>query len=413
MSERVVVTGLGAVTPLGIGVGPMWSSLLEGKSGASPITLFDAARFATRFACEVKNWDPSAFMDKKRTREMDRFSQFAFAAARMAVEDAGLELAEAEQRRAGCLLGVGMGGLVTLGDVEHTLQHKGPERLSPYSIPRILGNLAAGQISIAHGLRGPTYSTTSACATGAHAIGEALEWIRRGRADVMLAGGAEAAVTPVGIGGFQAMHALSRRNEAPELASRPFDRGRDGFVCGEGSGVLVLESLTRAKRRGARIHAELTGYGASSDAFHITNPPPDGDGCQAAMRDALADARIAVDQVSYLNAHATSTGAGDRAEARGIAAVFGERVRDGGLWISSTKSMTGHLLGAAGAVEAIISVLAISTGRVPPTINLDDPDPECPIDVVGGQARTRRLEHVLSNAFGFGGTNATLVFSAV
>ena len=316
--ERVVVTGMGAVTPLGNDLGSSWASLVAGRSGAAPITLFDASSFAVRFACEVKSWDASRFVERKKLKEMDHFTEFAMAAAKMAVDDAALSLAEHEEERAGCFIGVGLGGLAALEAAAKTLFEKGPAKLSPYTIPRIIANLAAGQVSIAHRLRGPSYAVTSACATGAHAIGEAAEWIRRGRADVMVAGGAESTITPIGIGGFQAMHALSRRNDAPERASRPFDRARDGFVCGEGSGALVLESLTRARRRGARIYAELTGYGASSDAFHITGPASEGEGCQRAMRMALEDAGLAADAIDHLNAHATSTSIGDKAESDGF-----------------------------------------------------------------------------------------------
>jgi len=409
--ERVVVTGMGAVTPLGNDLGSSWASLVAGRSGAAPITLFDASSFAVRFACEVKSWDASRFVERKKLKEMDRFTEFAMAAAKMAVDDAALSLAEHEEERAGCFIGVGLGGLAALEAAAKTLFEKGPAKLSPYTIPRIIANLAAGQVSIAHRLRGPSYAVTSACATGAHAIGEAAEWIRRGRADVMVAGGAESTITPIGIGGFQAMHALSRRNDAPERASRPFDRARDGFVCGEGSGALVLESLTRARRRGARIYAELTGYGASSDAFHITGPASEGEGCQRAMRMALEDAGLAADAIDHLNAHATSTSIGDKAESDGILHVFGAHARDGKLAVSATKSMTGHLLGAAGAVEAIFTVLAIHTGVIPPTLNVDEQDPECPLDVVPNVARARTVHHAMSNGFGFGGTNATLVFS--
>ncbi|WP_394830255.1 beta-ketoacyl-ACP synthase II [Pendulispora rubella] len=409
--ERVVVTGMGAVTPLGHDVASTWSSLVAGCSGAAPIALFDASSFGIRFACEVKAWDPTPFIARKKLKELDRFTEFALAAAAMAIEDASLSLAAHEEERAGCFIGVGLGGLASLETAAKTLFEKGPSKLSPYTIPRIIANLAAGQVSIAHGLRGPSFATTSACATGAHAIGEAAEWIRRGSADVMVAGGAESTITPIGIGGFQAMHALSRRNDAPERASRPFDCARDGFVCGEGGGVVVLESLTRARRRGARIYAELSGYGASSDAFHITGPAPEGEGCQRAMRMALDDAGLSPDAIDHLNAHATSTSVGDKAESDGILHVFGAHARDGKLAVSATKSMTGHLLGAAGAVEAIFTVLAIREGVMPPTINVEEQDPECPLDIVPNVARAGVVRHAMSNGFGFGGTNATLVFS--
>jgi len=410
--ERVVITGIGLVTPLAIGRDESWKALLAGKSGIAPITLFDASQFRVRFAGEVKSWDPLAFMEKKKLKEMDRFAQLAVGAAKMAVDDAGLELAtDEEKNRAGCFIGSGIGGLFTLEEAKRTLMEKGPGRLSPYSIPGLIANMAAGQVSMAHGLRGPSYCNTSACSSGAHALGEAAEWIRRGRADVMVAGGAEATVTPVGIGSFAAMMALSKRNEEPEKASRPWDKGRDGFVCGEGSAVMVLETLARAKKRGARVYAEITGYGASSDAYHLTQPAPNGEGAQRSMRMALDDARIAPDQVDYVNAHGTSTPVGDVEETRALEAVFGDHARSKKLWVSSTKSMTGHLLGAAGALESAICALAIRDGKVPPTINLDDPDPECNLDYVPHESRDRKLRHVVNNSFGFGGTNCSLVFS--
>jgi 3-oxoacyl-[acyl-carrier-protein] synthase II len=308
---------------------------------------------------------------------------------------------------------VGIGGLFTLEKTKETLMTKGPTKVSPYSIPGIIANLAAGQVSIAHRLRGPSYCTTSACSSGAHAIGEATEWIRRGRCDVMLAGGAEATITPVGIAGFEAMHALSKRNDDPPHASRPFDKGRDGFVCGEGSGMLVLESLTRAKARGARLYAEVIGYGASSDAYHLTQPAPNGEGAQRAMRMALEDAKLAPEAIDYINAHGTSTQMGDVEESTAIGAVFGAHATDKKLWVSSTKSMMGHLLGASGAVETAICALTIVDGRVAPTINLVDQDPRCPLECVANTARERRVRRAMNNSFGFGGTNCTLVLSRV
>jgi 3-oxoacyl-[acyl-carrier-protein] synthase II len=410
--ERVVITGIGLVTPVGIGRDESWRALLAGKSGIAPITLFDASQFRARIAGEVKAFDPLRWLDKKKVREMDRFAQFAIAAAKIAVDDASLVLAtDEEKNRAGCFIGSGIGGLATLEEAKRTLLEKGPGRLSPYSIPGLIANMAAGQVSMAHGLRGPSYCNTSACSSGAHAVGEATEWIRRGRADVMVAGGAEATVTPVGIGSFAAMMALSKRNDAPEKASRPWDKGRDGFVCGEGSAVMILESLARAKKRGAKIYAEVTGYGASSDAYHLTQPAPNGEGAQRSMRMALDDARIAPDQVDYVNAHGTSTPVGDVEEARAIEGVFGEHARSKKLWVSSTKSMTGHLLGAAGALESAVCALAVAEGKVPPTINLDDPDPQCNLDFVPHEARDRKLRHVVNNSFGFGGTNCSLVLS--
>jgi 3-oxoacyl-[acyl-carrier-protein] synthase II len=413
--ERVVITGLGLVTPVGIGTLETWRALLAGESGIAPITHFDASAFRVRFAGEVKGWEPTRFIDKKKLKEMDRFCEFALGAAALAFEDAKLELAEEERDEAGCFIGVGIGGLFTLEKTKQTLMEKGPQKISPYSIPGIIANLAAGQVSMAWGLRGPSYCTTSACSSGAHAIGEAAEWIRRGRAKVMIAGGAEATVTPVGIGGFEAMYALSRRNDDPKTASRPFDKGRDGFVAGEGSGVLVLESLSHARKRGAKIYAEITGYGASSDANHLTQPAPGGEGAQRAMRMALKDASVSPDQVDYINAHGTSTPVGDIAESEAIATVFGEHALSGAvdkkLWVSSTKSMMGHLLGAAGAVETAICALAMSEGKIPPTINLHDQDPKCVLDYVANTARERRLRHALNNSFGFGGTNCSLLLS--
>ena len=409
--ERVVITGIGLVTPLGIGTQESWRALLSGESGIDKITLFDPAAFRVRFAGEVKGWDGTRFVPKKKLKEMDRFTQFAVGAATLAFADAQLELSDEDRDEAGCFIGVGLGGLETLERTKQTLMEKGPSKVSPYSIPGIIANLAAGQVSIAFGLRGPSYCTTSACSSGAHAIGEAVEWIRRGRVQVMVAGGSEATITPVGIGGFEAMMALSKRNDEPKRASRPFAKGRDGFVCGEGSGVLILESLTHAKKRGARIYAEITGYGASSDGHHITHPAPNAEGAQRAMRMALKDAKVSPDDVDYINAHGTSTPVGDAEESRGIAGVFGANATDKKLWISSTKSMIGHLLGAAGAVESGIVALTIGEGRVAPTINLEDPDPECPLDYVANTARERRVRHALNNSFGFGGTNCSLLFS--
>jgi 3-oxoacyl-[acyl-carrier-protein] synthase II len=415
--NRVVITGIGLITPVAIGRVESWEALLAGKSGAGPITLFDASQFRVRFACEVKGWDGTRFIEKKKLKEMDRFSEFACGAATMAIQDAGLELTDEERNEAGCFIGVGIGGLFTLEKTKQTLLEKGPQKISPYAIPGIIANLAAGQVSMMHGLKGPSYCNTSACSSGAHALGEAFEWIRRGRAQVMVAGGAEATVTPVGIGGFEAMFALSRRNEEPEKASRPFDKGRDGFVCGEGSGILVLESLERAKKRGAKIYAELTGYGASSDANHLTQPAPHGEGAQRSMRMALKDAQVSPDQIDYLNAHGTSTPVGDIAETEAMMAVFGDHATSSAhgsanqLWVSSTKSMMGHLLGAAGAVESAICALAIAEGKIPPTINLTDPDPQCTLDYVPLTARERTVKHALNNSFGFGGTNASLCFS--
>jgi 3-oxoacyl-[acyl-carrier-protein] synthase II len=409
--ERVVITGIGLVTPVAVGTAETWHALLGGESGIGPITQFDCSAFRVRIAGEVKGWEPTRWIEKKKLKEMDRFTEFALGAAAMAVADAKLELNDEERNRAGCFVGVGLGGLFTLEKTKETLMAKGPTKVSPYSIPGIIANLAAGQVSIAWGLRGPSYCTTSACSSGAHAIGEAAEWIKRGRCDVMVAGGAEATVTPVGISGFEAMFALSKRNDDPTHASRPFDKGRDGFVCGEGSGILVLESLTRAKKRGARIYAELTGYGASSDAHHLTQPAPDGEGAQRSMRMALEDAKLPPDAVDYVNAHGTSTQVGDIEESKAIASVFGAHATSKKLAVSSTKSMMGHLLGAAGAVETAVCALTIAEGRIAPTANLVDQDPQCPLDYVPNTMREQRVRNAMNNSFGFGGTNCTLVLS--
>jgi 3-oxoacyl-[acyl-carrier-protein] synthase II len=413
--ERVVVTGIGIVSPVGIGTRETWDALLNGKSGIAPITLFDTTQYRVKIAGEVKNYDPLRFIEKKKLKELDRFDEFAMGAAHFAFEDAKLDLSDEERDEAGCFIGVGLGGLMSLEKTKEVILTKGAGKVSPYAIPTIIANLAAGQISMKYGLRGPSYCTTSACSSGAHALGEATEWIRRGKAQIMVAGGAEATVTPVGIGGFEAMFALSKRNDDPTHASRPFDKDRDGFVCGEGSAVLILESLTRAKRRGARIYAEITGYGATSDAHHLTQPAPRGEGGQRSMKMALKDARINTTDVDYVNMHGTSTPAGDIAESQGIEAVFGDwalnvSARDH-LWASSTKSMMGHLLGAAGAVESAVCALALAEGKIPPTVNLQNQDPECKLDYVANTARERRLRHAVNNSFGFGGTNCSLVLS--
>jgi 3-oxoacyl-[acyl-carrier-protein] synthase II len=382
---------------------------VKGESGVGPITLFDAEAFATRIAAEVKGFEPAEFMERKKIKEVGRFIPFAMGATKMALDQASLDLTDEERERAGVFIGVGLGGLENLERCTLTLEHKGPGKVSPYFIPSLIANMAAGQVSIAFGLRGPTLSHTSACSSSAHAIGEALRWMQRGEADVIIAGGAEATISPIVIAGFAAMFALSRRNDDPQTASRPRDRGRDGFVCGEGAGTLVLETLARARKRGARILAEVTGYAATSDAYHITKPSPNGAGGARAMRLALKDAKLAPDQIDYINAHGTSTPAGDTEESKAIAEVFGAHALDRKLWVSSTKSMMGHLLGAAGAVEAGVCLKAIETGIVPPTANLVDQDPDCVLDFVPQKACERRVRRALSNSFGFGGTNACLV----
>jgi 3-oxoacyl-[acyl-carrier-protein] synthase II len=408
----VVITGIGLVTPLGDQVEAVFAALLRGQSGVRTLTAFDTTGFRCRIAAEVLGWDPSALIDRRKRKEMDRFSEFGVVAAVHAARDAGLELTDVERDQAGCYIGVGLGGLATLERTKQTLLERGAGRVSPYTVPAMISNLAAGQVTIALGLRGPSFSVTSACATGAHAIGEAADRIRAGRCEVMIAGGAEACITPVGVAGFEAMMSLSRRNDEPSRASRPWDRGRDGFVIAEGAAVLVLESEERARRRGARVYAEVTGYGATSDAYHITHPAPAAEGAQRAMRGALADAGVAPADVGYLNAHATSTPAGDIEEARAIVAVFGAHATSsGGLWVSSTKSMTGHLLGAAGALETAVCALVVSSGDVPPTVNLEQPEPDLRLDCVPLAARQRPTRHALNNAFGFGGTNASLLLS--
>lgn len=412
-NDRIVITGVGMVTPCGVGVDDTWRSLLAGRSGIGPITAFDAGEFAVRIAGEVRGWDPQEYVSKKKRKELGRFGEFAIAAAKMAVSDAQLELTDEERERAACIVGVGMGGLEGIERVHDVLQTKGPSKVSPYAIPSIALNMGAGQITMELDLRGPSYCTASACASGAHAIGEAAALVRSGRASVAIAGGAEATITPIGIAGFQAMFALSRRNDEPAKACRPFDRNRDGFVASEGSAIVVLERLSRARQRGARVYAEVAGYGNSSDAFHPVQPAPDGRGAMAAMRGAVDDARLALRQIDYINAHGTATPQGDALECKAILSLFGEHASSRRLWVSSTKSMTGHMLGAAGAAEAVIAALVCDRGVVPPTINVDDQDPECAVDIVACEPRERAVRHVMSNSFGFGGTNVSLVLSRV
>ncbi len=410
--RRVVVTGLGIVCPVGIGVDESWRGIVAGKSGIGPITQFDASSFPTRIAGEVKDFQVEKYMDKKEMRRNDRFIHFAMAAGTMAMADSGLDMSKEDPERIGAVIGSGLGGLSTMEEVHSILLQKGVRKISPFFIPALIVNLAPGQLALKYGLKGPNYSPVSACATSNHSIGDALMLIERGMADVMLTGGAEATITPLGIGGFCAARALSERNDAPEKASRPFDKHRDGFVSGEGSGILVVEEYERAKKRGAKIYCELAGYGATADAYHITTPSPGGEGGARAMKMALADAGLNPEQVGYVNTHGTSTPAGDPAECQAVKKVFGEYAKKG-LAISSTKSMTGHLLGAAGGVEAVFSILALTTGVLPPTINVEEQDPECDLDVVPNVAREKRVNAVLSNSFGFGGTNAVLCFKRV
>jgi 3-oxoacyl-[acyl-carrier-protein] synthase II len=409
--ERVVITGIGLVTPNGIGNAETWRSVLAAESGIGPITLFDASKFAVRFAGEVKGFVPEQYIPRKKLREMGRFAHLSIAASELCLKDSAIELTDEVRDMCGTFVGVGLGGLEHFYQHAITLHEKGPSKVSPYFIPTVIANLAAGQVAIAFGLRGPSYCNTSACASSAHAVGEAFEWIRHGRTHIMLAGGAESTITGLGIGGFSAMFALSRRNDDPTRASRPWDRGRDGFVCGEGAASLLMESLSHAKKRGAKIYAEVVGYGASCDAYHITKPAPEGDGAQRAMRMALGDAKLAPTDIDYINAHGTSTQQGDIEETRAVVKVFGDHATSKKLWVSSTKSVMGHLLGGAGAVEAALSALAVHESKVPPTANLEDQDPACVLDCVPLVARDRSMRHVMSNSFGFGGTNVSLVIS--
>ena len=405
--RRVVVTGLGAVTPVGNDVAATWRALLEGKSGAGPITKFDPERFAVRFACEVKAFDPLQYMDRKEVKRSDLFTQYAVAAAVQAMHDAGLDNgAHYDPDRLGVIIASGIGGLKTFEDQHDNFRERGPDKVSAFFIPMFISDIAAGIVSMQFNARGPNYATVSACASSAHAVGEAFRTIQYGDADLMIAGGAEATVSPMAISGFANMKALSERNDDPATASRPFDATRDGFVMGEGSAAVVLEELEHARKRGAAIHAEIVGYGATADAHHITAPAPEGEGAQRAMRRALSDASLTPEDVRYVNAHGTSTPANDLNETRAIKAVFDEAVQ--GLNVSSTKSCTGHMLGASGAVEFLVSTLAVREGRIPPTINYRTPDPECDLDYTPNTAVTRDVAAALSNSFGFGGHNVTL-----
>jgi 3-oxoacyl-[acyl-carrier-protein] synthase II len=408
MEQRVVITGLGAVSPLGLGVEKLWEGLIQGQSGIAPITLFDTTEYGTRFAGEVKDFDPAVFIaDKREIKRMDRFVQFAAAASYMAVQDAGLTINEENGERVGVLIGSGIGGTWTWEANHRNLVEKGPNRVSPLFIPMMIGDMASGHVSILLGAKGPNSNIATACATSTHAIGDAMEIIKRGDAEVMIAGGAEAAVSPLSVAGFCALRALSTRNDEPTRASRPFDAQRDGFVMGEGSGVVVLEEMHAALKRGARIHGEVIGYGMSGDAYHMTASHPGGEGAARAMQAALKDAGLAPEAIGYINAHGTSTQINDKSETLAIKLVFGETAYR--VPISSTKSMTGHLLGAAGGIEAIICLLAMNHGLIPPTINYEFPDPECDLDYVPNQARPAEVKIAMSNSFGFGGHNATLI----
>ncbi|HTC13592.1 MAG TPA: beta-ketoacyl-ACP synthase II [Chthoniobacterales bacterium] len=412
-NRRVVVTGLGVVSPIGIDLKSFWENLVNGKSGIRPITQFDAATFDCRIAGEILGFNPSLyFKNPKDVRRADRFAQLAMASSKLAIEDSGLDLQKIDRTRFGVLVGSGIGGLKSLEDQHTVLMNKGASRISPFMVPMMIVNMGSGLISMEYDLEGPNFSIVTACATAANSIGEAWRMIRYGDADGFLAGGSEAVISPLGIAGFCAMRAMSTRNNEPEKASRPFDRDRDGFVMGEGAGILVLEEYERAKARGARIYCELAGYGLTSDAYHMTSPRPDGAPVARAMQLALDSAGANVTEIDYINAHATSTTVGDLSESNAIKLLAGQYAHEG-LLVSSTKSMTGHLLGGAGGVESAVCVLSIQNGIVPPTINLDNPDPECDLDYVPNVARPKKIRLALNNSFGFGGHNATLAFRAL
>ena len=410
MARRVVITGIGLVTPIAIGTEESWQGLLAGRSGIGPITRFDNTAFATHFAGEVKGFDPTKWMTAREAKTLDPFIQYAVAAGSLAVADSGIEIKGEFGERVGCFVGAGLGGVTTIEATCKSLSEKGPRHgFSPFFVPMIIVNLASGNLSIKFGAKGPNLSQVSACSTGTHAIGDAFRVIERGDADAMICGGTEATITPLGVGGFNAMRALSTRNQAPEQASRPFDRDRDGFVIAEGAGILVIEELEHAKGRGAKIYAELRGYGLNADAHHITSPAPEGEGAQRCMKLALKDAKLTPADIGYINAHGTSTKINDATETLAIKKVFGDAARK--LMVSSTKSMTGHMLGAAGGVETAVCALVLARGAIPPTINYTTPDPDCDLDYVPNTAREARVQYTLSNSFGFGGTNACLILS--
>ena len=408
MTRRVVVTGIGLVSSIGIGTEECWAAVLSGKNGIGPITQFDASQFTCRIAGEVKNFDPLNFVDKKDVKKMGRFIQFAMAASEAAVKSGNLKVTPEDAERVGVYIGSGIGGFEVIEREHSILLERGPSRISPFFIPSCIVNLASGYVSIRYNAKGPNSATATACTTSAHSIGDSYRLIQHDDADVMICGGSEACVTPLGVGGFAAMRALSTRNDEPERASRPWDKDRDGFIVGEGSGIVILEELEHARRRGVPIFAEIVGYGMSADAHHITSPPEDGDGGYRVMRNALRDARIEASQVQYVNAHGTSTGLGDRAETIAIKRAFGDHAKS--LAVSSTKSMTGHLLGGAGGLEAGFTVLAIQNQIAPPTMNYETPDPGCDLDYVPNRARPMAIEYALTNSFGFGGTNGCLIF---
>ncbi|MFH2144870.1 MAG: beta-ketoacyl-ACP synthase II [Candidatus Omnitrophota bacterium] len=405
--RRVVVTGIGVVSPIGNNKDDFWHALCNGKSGAGYVTYFDTTDFASRIDAEVKNFEPTAYISPKELKRMDQFVQFAVAASKMAFDDAGLQIEKEDPNQMGVLIGTGIGGLHIVEEQAKVLIERGPKRLTPFLIPMLIVNMAPGQVSISLGLKGPNTCVTTACATGGHSIGDAFRIIQRGEAQVMVCGGTESCITPLGFGGFCAMKALTTRNDEPERASRPFDRDRDGFLMAEGAGIVVLEELEHAKKRGAQIYAELAGYGMSGDAYHITAPDPTADGAIRCMEAAIKDAAVKKEEVEYINAHGTSTQLNDKVETLGIKKVFGERAYK--IAVSSTKSMTGHLLGAAGGVECIAAALAIKHGIIPPTINYENPDPECDLDYVPNTARQKKVGVAISNSLGFGGHNVTLV----
>jgi len=407
MKKRVVVTGMGVISPIGNDIASFWNGLLEGKSGVDYITQFDTSDYSVKIAAEVKNFNPEDFIEKKEIRRLDRFTQFAIAASQMALADSKLAINDENAERVGVYIGSGIGGLKTIEEQHNVLLEKGPKRISPFFIPMLISNMASGQVSILTGAKGPNSAPVSACATGTHAIGDAYLMIERGDADVMITGGTEATITPLAVGGFASMRALSTRNEEPTRASRPFERDRDGFVMGEGCGVLILESLEHALERGAQIYAEVIGYGATGDAHHLTAPAPGGEGAARAMKIAIKRANIQPEEVDYINAHGTSTDLNDKFETMAIKGAFGEHAYK--LLVSSTKSVTGHLLGAAGAVEGIAIALALKNGIIPPTINYENADPDCDLDYVPNQARKQNIKVALSNSLGFGGHNATIV----
>ena len=406
--KRVVVTGMAAITPVGNDLVTSWKNLLAGVSGIDLITLFDTTDHATKIAGEIKDFQPEKYMPQKALKRMDRFCQLALAVTAMLMEDAGWEITPEEEERTGCLIGCGLGGIDTLEHYHAKLLHEGPKRISPFLIPMLISNIAPGYVSIFHKTKGPNLALASACASGTHAIGYAYSDIKLGRADVMITGGVESTITPLATAGFNAMRALSTRNGEPKRASRPFDRDRDGFVMGEGSGLLLLESLEHAKARGAKIYAEMAGFGASSDAYHITSPDEEGRGMALAMKAAIRDAGISPDEVDHINAHGTSTEFNDLFETKAIKSIFGKKAYD--IPITANKSMTGHLFGGAGGVESIFSIMSMREGIIPPTINLDNPAEGCDLDYVPGQARKKEINYVLSNSFGFGGTNGTVLF---